>query len=111
MPLNIPQGKKDEVLGKSQSDPVIYGVHPNAVLGEDIDIVENERIWGTTLWGFGNISDFLIPDIPEGMHAATHNDGLCPCSSVYLDGVPFFENGVVVGPTDEIVELAHKLGK
>lgn len=88
-----------------------YGVHPNAVLGEDIDIVENERIWGTTLWGFGNISDFLIPDIPEGMHAATHNDGLCPCSSVYLDGVPFFENGVVVGPTDEIVELAHKLGK
>ncbi len=88
-----------------------YGVHPNAVLGENGDIVENERIWGTTLWGFGSISDFLVADVPGGMHAAEHTDALCPSSSVYLDGVPFFENGEVVGPTDEIVQLARQLKK
>lgn len=88
-----------------------YGVHPAARLGADIDIVENERIWGTTLWGFGNITDSLIPDVKGGMPAACHTDGLCPCSTVYLDGKLFFKDGVVVGPTAEIVELARKLGK
>lgn len=86
-----------------------YGLGPFAKLSGEI--VEDERVWGCSEWGFGNVGPMLVPDIPGGIAAASHADGICLNSTVYLDGELLFKDGVVVGPTDEIVELARKLGK
>lgn len=86
-----------------------YGFGPNAKLSGDI--VEDERVWGSTEWGFGNVGPQLVSDIPGGIPAASHSDGICLNSSVWLDGVQILDKGVVVGPTPEIVALARKLGK
>ena len=86
-----------------------YGFGPGAKLSGDI--VEDERVWGCTEWGFGNVGPQLVSDIPGGIPAASHSDGICLNSSVWLDGVQILDKGVVVGPTPEIVELARKLGK
>jgi leucyl aminopeptidase (aminopeptidase T) len=101
---------------KSFNDPnmynaahISYGLGPFAKLTGDI--VEDERVWGCTEWGFGNVGAVLTNDIPGGIPAASHSDGICLNSTVYLDGVKFFEDGVVVGPNDEIIALARKLGK
>lgn len=101
---------------KSFNDPnmylcahLSYGFGPNAKLSGDI--VEDERVWGSTEWGFGNVGPQLVSDIPGGIPAASHSDGICLNSSVWLDGVQILDNGVVVGPTPEIVALARKLGK
>jgi leucyl aminopeptidase (aminopeptidase T) len=101
---------------KSFNDPnmylaahLSYGFGPYAKLSGDI--VEDERVWGSTEWGFGNVGPQMTSDIPEGIPAASHSDGICLNSSVWLDGVQILDKGVVVGPTPEIVELAHRLGK
>lgn len=101
---------------KSFNDPnmylaahLSYGFGPNAKLSGDI--VEDERVWGSTEWGFGNVGPQLVSDIPGGIPAASHSDGICLNSSVWLDGVQILDEGVVVGPTPEIVALAKKLGK
>ncbi|WP_434309940.1 aminopeptidase [Hominifimenecus sp. rT4P-3] len=101
---------------KSFNDPnmyltahISYGFGPNAKLSGDI--VEDERVWGSTEWGFGNVGPQLVSDIPGGIPAASHSDGICLNSSVWLDGVQILDKGVVVGPTPEIVALARKLGK
>lgn len=101
---------------KSFNDPNMYlaahlsfGFGPNAKLSGDI--VEDERVWGSTEWGFGNVGPQMTSDIPGGIPAASHSDGICLNSSVWLDGVQILDEGVVVGPTPEIAELARKLGK
>lgn len=101
---------------KSFNDPnmflaahLSFGFGPNAKLSGDI--VEDERVWGSTEWGFGNVGPQLVSDIPGGIPAASHSDGICLNSSVWLDGVQILDEGVVVGPTPRIVELARKLGK
>jgi 2,5-dihydroxypyridine 5,6-dioxygenase len=86
-----------------------YGFGPGAKLTGDI--VEDERVWGSTEWGFGNIGPMLVPDIPGGIPASSHSDGICLNSTVYLDGQLLLKEGQVVGPTEEIVALARKLGK
>lgn len=88
---------------------ISYGFGPNAKLTGDI--VEDERVWGSTEWGFGNVGPQLVSDIPGGIPAASHTDGICLNSSVWLDGVQILDKGVVVGPTPEIVEYARQLGK
>ncbi len=88
---------------------IAYGLGPGAKLSGDI--VEDERVWGCTEWGFGNVGGLLTSDIPGGIPAASHSDGICLNATVYLDGKLFLKEGMVVGPTDEIVELARKLGK
>ncbi|MEG0091651.1 MAG: aminopeptidase, partial [Oscillospiraceae bacterium] len=86
-----------------------YGFGPNAKLTGDI--VEDERVWGSTEWGWGNVGPQLTSDIPGGIPAASHSDGICLNSSVWLDDVQVLDNGVIVGPTPEIIALARKLGK
>ena len=86
-----------------------YGFGPGAKLSGDI--VEDERVWGSTEWGFGNVGPMLVSDIPGGIPASSHSDGICMNSSVWLDGIAILIDGQVVGPTDEIVALAKKLGK
>lgn len=101
---------------KSFNDPqmylcahISYGFNPGAKLTGDI--VEDERVWGCTEWGFGNVGPQIVSDIPGGIPAASHSDGICLNSSVWLDGKPILIDGEVVGPTEEIVALARKLGK
>lgn len=82
-----------------------YGFGPGAKLTGDV--VEDERVWGSTEWGIGNVGPQLVSDIPGGIPAASHTDGICMCSTVYLDGELFVKDGEVVGPTPEVVELAR----
>lgn len=88
---------------------ISYGFGPWAKLSGDI--VEDERVWGSTEWGLGNVGPMLTSDIPGGIPGASHTDGICMNSTVYLDGKLLLKEGVVVGPTEEIVSLARKLGK
>ncbi|MDR0839834.1 MAG: aminopeptidase [Christensenellaceae bacterium] len=84
---------------------VSYGFNPGAKLTGDI--VEDERVWGSTEWGIGNVGPMLTSDIPGGIPAPSHTDGICMSSTVWLDGELFVKDGEVVGPTPEVVELAR----
>lgn len=88
-----------------------YGFGPNAKLSGDI--VEDERVWGCTEWGIGNVGGILVSDIPGevGIPGASHSDGICLNCNVWLDGVQVLDKGTVVGPTPEIVRMARELGK
>jgi leucyl aminopeptidase (aminopeptidase T) len=77
---------------------ICYGFNPGAKLTGNI--VEDERVWGCTEWGIGN-----IPSRP----AATHSDGICLNTSVWLDGEQILDRGRCVHP--ELAEMARKLGK
>lgn len=83
---------------------ISYGVHPNAKLSGDI--VEDERIWGATEWGIGNVGPFLVPG---GISGPSHSDGICLNSSVWLDGIQILDKGRFIHA--ELKELAKKLGK
>ena len=71
-----------------------YGFAPGAKLSGNI--VEDERIWGCTEWGLGYLSP--TDTEPEGISAASHCDGICLNSSVWLDGTIIMDNGTVVHP-------------
>lgn len=83
---------------------VCYGVNPGARLSGLC--TEDERVWGTTEWGFGNQG----PNY-QGVRgaAATHFDGTCLNSSVWLDGQQILDKGVFLAP--QLAVLAKKLGK
>lgn len=82
---------------------VCYGFHPNAKLSGNC--VEDERIWGSTEWGLGYLPAADAP--PDGIDAASHSDGICLNSSVWLDGVQVLDEGKVVHP--DLIELAEKI--
>jgi len=82
---------------------VCYGFHPNAALCGNC--VEDERIWGSTEWGIGYLPAVDCP--PNGVNAASHCDGICLNTSVWLDGVQILDCGKVVHP--DLVEMAKIL--
>ena len=82
-----------------------YGFHPGAKLTGDI--VEDERVWGSTEWGIGSVPATIVP--PNGYPAPSHCDGISLNSSVWLDGKQIMDKGRLVN--EELVELARKLGK
>lgn len=82
---------------------ICYGFNPGAKLTGDI--VEDERIWGCTEWGLGYQSKEDAP--PEGIPAVSHTDGICLNTSIWLDGVQFLDEGVVVHKS--LKDLADKL--
>jgi leucyl aminopeptidase (aminopeptidase T) len=84
---------------------VCYGVHPGAKLSGIT--IEDERVWGCTVWGIGNVGPMLLP--PKGRPAKSHTDGICLNSSIYLDDIQIFNEGLAVHP--ELRDLAIKLGK
>jgi leucyl aminopeptidase (aminopeptidase T) len=84
---------------------VCYAFSPGAKLTGDI--VEDERVWGATEWGIGNVGPMLAP--PKGIPAPSHSDGICLDTSVWLDGKLIMDKGVVVHK--ELKKLAEKLGK
>jgi len=83
---------------------VCYGFNPGAKLTGNI--VEDERVWGSTVWGFGNVRDRYVPG---GISAPSHSDGICLDSSVWLDGIQIMDKGQTIDP--ELKKLAEKLGK
>jgi leucyl aminopeptidase (aminopeptidase T) len=97
---------------KSFNDPnmlrlahICYGFHPGAKLTGNI--LEDERVWGCTEWGLGNVGPMYLP--PTGKKAASHTDGICLNSSVWLDDAQLTDKGKVVHA--ELTGLAKKLGK
>jgi leucyl aminopeptidase (aminopeptidase T) len=82
-----------------------FGLNPGAKLMGNI--VEDERVWGSTEWGLGYVGPDLTRD-GKPIPAASHTDGTCLNTSVWLDEVQIFEKGRVV--QKELAELAKKLG-
>jgi len=81
-----------------------YGVNPGAKL--EGMCCEDERMWGCTEWGFGQQGSYFEGSLGE---AASHGDGTCLNSSVWLDGVQILDKGVFVEPT--LKALATACGK
>lgn len=71
---------------------IAYGFNPGAKLTGNI--VEDERVWGSTEWGIGYVSPFDAP--PEGLDAKSHCDGICLNSSVWLDDHQIMCEGVII---------------
>ena len=84
---------------------VCYGFNPGAKLTGDI--LEDERVWGCTEWGMGNVGAILIE--PDGIPAPSHADGICLNTSVWLDGKQILDKGKLL--EKELVKLAKELGK
>jgi len=110
------EGGKDavdyEAWLRSFNDPnmfnmahVCYGFNPGAKLTGNI--LEDERVWGCTEWGVGYVGPMLAP--PKGIPAASHSDGICLNTSVWLDGVQITDKGKIIHK--DLVEIAKKLGK
>jgi len=83
---------------------VCYGFNPGAKLSGLC--TEDERVWGSTEWGFGYQGPFFKA---KGIKAKTHVDGICLNSSVWLDGEQIMEEGRLLHP--KLAELAHRMGK
>jgi len=84
---------------------VCYGFNPGAKLTGNI--LEDERVWGVTEWGIGNVGPTSIR--PDGIPAPSHSDGICLNTSVWLDGEQIMDEGKMVKP--DLIKLAQKLGK
>lgn len=82
-----------------------YGVNPGAKMTGDI--VEDERVWGSTEWGIGSVPGTIVP--PDGFPGPSHTDGICLNSSVWLDGKQILDKGEFIEP--RLTELARKLGR
>jgi len=84
---------------------VCYGFNPGARLTGNI--LEDERVWGGTEWGLGQVGPMYLP--PKGILAPSHTDGICLNTSVWLDDKQITDKGRVVDP--ELAKLAKQLGK
>ena len=82
---------------------VCYGFNPGARLSGDI--VEDERIWGATEWGLGNVGASLLPT--GGINAKSHCDGICLNTSVWLDDHQILDCGKVIDK--RLAKLANTL--
>lgn len=107
------EGKIDEILGTGEADlfkkylasfedPNMYkishhmiGLNPNVrtLVGE---IVEDERVWGGSDFGFGHTSPIDMP--PHGQVAKSHFDGIITKTTIYFDDIKIIENGEVCHP-------------
>ncbi|KUK02428.1 MAG: Leucyl aminopeptidase T [Thermotoga sp. 50_1627] len=83
---------------------VCYGFNPGAKLSGLC--TEDERVWGSTEWGFGYQGPAFKGKLGE---AVSHADGICLNSTVWIDGELLLEEGKVVHP--ELVDLARAMGK
>jgi 2,5-dihydroxypyridine 5,6-dioxygenase len=84
---------------------VCYGFNPGARLCGNI--LEDERVWGCTEWGLGQVGLMYVP--PEGIKGASHTDGICLNTSVWLDGKQITDKGKVLDP--KLASHVKQLGK
>lgn len=119
----VKEGRIQEIKGGEQADilrayykklddpnmyiaaHVCYGVNPNAKL--EGCTTEDERVWGSTQWGFGHQGSCYSGGEPRS--AVSHIDGICLNCTIYIDDEMILENGKFVEP--ELAELAKRLGK
>ena len=80
------------------------GFNPQAKLSGDL--LEDQRIFGSSTWAVGSIGAALLP--PNGVSAPSHSDGVCLNTSVWFDGEQVLENGQFIEP--ELSKLAKGLG-
>jgi 2,5-dihydroxypyridine 5,6-dioxygenase len=81
-----------------------YGFNPGSKLCGLC--TEDERVWGATEWGIG----YQGPMFEGGLgDAATHADGICLNSTVWLDDEKLTENGRVIHPL--LAPIARAMGK
>ena len=122
--LHVTKGRVEKIEGGSEAltleawmkgfdDPnmfrlahLSFGLNPGAKLTGNI--VEDERVWGSTEWGLGYVGPDLTKD-GKPIQAASHTDGICLNTSVWLDGSQIFEEGKVVHR--ELAELGKRLGR
>lgn len=113
--VDICGGKKAAIIKnyfKSLNDPnmylaahVCYGCNPNARL--EGCTTEDERVWGSTEWGFGHQGANYSGGQPRV--AKSHIDGICLNCSVWLDRHQILLDGVFID--SKLQRLAKKLGK
>ena len=84
---------------------ICYGFNPGAKLSGHCS--EDERVWGCTEWGNGFQGMMYTGGEPRP--AASHGDGICLNSSVWLDDEKIMEDGRLLEP--ELAEIAVKIGK
>ena len=81
------------------------GFNPGAaVVGS---IIQDQRVLGSTTWGFGSIGAGLLP--PDGIKAPSHSDAVCLNTMLEVDGALWMKNGEFVEP--ELAPMAKKLKK
>jgi len=120
--LGVKNGKIMEILGGREAmmvkkwleklnDPnmylaahICYGFNPGARLSGLC--TEDERVWGSTEWGFGYQGPMFKA---KNIKALSHFDGICLNSSVWLDDEQITDRGTVTHP--ELAALAKKQGK
>jgi leucyl aminopeptidase (aminopeptidase T) len=83
---------------------VCYGFNPNAKLG--YATTEDERVWGSTEWGFGYQGPMYSGGAPRS--AASHIDGVSLSCSVWCEDEQITKDGEVVH--SELIELARAVG-
>jgi len=81
------------------------GFNPGAaVVGS---IIQDQRVLGSTTWGFGSIGAGLLP--PDGIKAPSHSDAVCLNTTLEVDGILWMKDGEFVEP--DLAPLAKKLKK
>ncbi|MEL7568681.1 MAG: aminopeptidase [Dehalobacterium sp.] len=80
-----------------------FGFNPGACLAGDI--LQDQRVWGSTTWGFGSIGAGLLP--PHGIPAPSHSDAVSMNTTIILDGQPLWVHGEVV--SEDLLEDARIL--
>lgn len=81
------------------------GFNPGAaVVGS---IIQDQRVMGSTTWGFGSIGAGLLP--PDGVKAPSHSDAVSLNTTLEVDGVLWMKDGQFVEP--ELALLSKKLKK
>ena len=83
---------------------VCYGFNPGAKLSGLC--TEDERVWGSTEWGFGYQGPFFKG---KGNNAISHIDGICLNSSVWIDDQQIMDEGRLTH--SKLADLAVKMGK
>ncbi len=79
------------------------GFNPGARLSGDL--LEDQRVFGSTTWAVGSIGAALLP--PKGVSAPSHSDGVCLNTSVWFDKEQILHEGQFINP--EINEMVKKL--
>jgi leucyl aminopeptidase (aminopeptidase T) len=81
-----------------------FGFLPGVKLSGDI--LQDQRVWGSTTWGIGNIGAGLLP--PDGVSAPSHSDSVSLNTTVYFDGKLVLQSGNFV--SRELKDLQKALG-
>ena len=107
-------GKEAQIIKKwfeKLNDPIMYlaahvcyGFNPNAKLG--FATTEDERVWGSTEWGFGYQGPMYSGGKPRV--ASSHIDGICLACTVYCGDRLITKDGEVVHP--DLVGLSRACG-